>query len=98
MRDRTSDVEALAKIKWNLDHYGPLDAEPFQWSRFESPAHAALEAVREAGWLPPDEVARRVDEALTEVERRISDARPRVIGPLDAVRIVRAYREEVRHG
>src|SRR5688572_27527257 len=43
----------LARIKWRLDHYGPLYAEPFQYSRYASPAHAALSAVEESGWRPP---------------------------------------------
>ena len=39
--------ELLAQITWRLHHYGPIDAEPFRYSRHESPAHAALSAVEE---------------------------------------------------
>lgn len=36
-------------VWWQIMHYGPLDAEPFQYSRFESPAHAALVALAQTG-------------------------------------------------
>jgi hypothetical protein len=36
------DPEVVRLVNWRIAHYGPLDAEPFQYSRYESPAHAAL--------------------------------------------------------
>jgi hypothetical protein len=65
-----AEADLLAAIKWRLDHYGPLDAEPFQFSRYESPAHAALDAVQEY-------VAARVAEANSDRdhwEREYDDA------------------------
>lgn len=55
-----ADPELIAKVKWRIDHYGPLDAEPFQYSRFESVAHAALEPVAAV-------VAAALDDGLSEV-------------------------------
>ncbi len=54
-------ADVVAKVKWRLDHYGPLDAKPFQYSRFESPAHAAIDGVRDALGLPEALGAGEVD-------------------------------------
>lgn len=47
-----SDADVLREVQWRLDHYGPRDAEPFQYSRFESPAHAALSVIYERLGVP----------------------------------------------
>lgn len=39
----------VSRIKWNLDHFGPLRDDGTPYSRFESPAHAAADAVYD--WL-----------------------------------------------
>lgn len=60
-------AEALAErarraIQWRLDHYGPRDAEPFQYSRFESEAHAAFDAVLTSEWLAAHVAAEGAEE------------------------------------
>src|SRR5688572_24831826 len=45
-----AEREALvSRIKWNLDHFGPIRDDGQPYSRFESPAHAAADAVYD--WL-----------------------------------------------
>jgi len=50
-REAQAEVELLAAIQWRLDHYGPRDAAPQQFSRFESEAHAAFDAILASDWL-----------------------------------------------
>jgi hypothetical protein len=72
----------LAEIKWRLDHYGPRDAEPFQFSQYESEAHAALSAVED--WLgsQPTSSGRRTPRLNAPSERRRdSTAFPTACGP-----------------
>lgn len=64
-----SDEEAddlLAKITWRLDHFGPIAEDGTHHSRFETPAHAALDAVED--WLKAIET-NRILTALNEREK-----------------------------
>lgn len=57
--------EVIAAVNWRINHYGPLDAEPFQWSRYESPAHAALSVVAERFLVvDPAEAREKIARAL----------------------------------
>jgi hypothetical protein len=50
-----TDPAVLKAANWRINHYGPLDAEPFRWSRYESPAHAAFSAIFDAAAAPTTE-------------------------------------------
>lgn len=58
----------LKRIKWRLDHFGPIKEDGSNFSRFETPAHAALDAVED--WLLMIE-AERILTALKKPEEPI---------------------------
>jgi hypothetical protein len=63
---KLSDVEVadlLAKIQWRLDHFGPIAEDGSHHSKFETPAHAAMEAVED---FLVDIDARRILSAITD--------------------------------
>ena len=78
--------ELLAKITWRLHHYGPIDAEPFRYSRHESPAHAALSAVEE--FLAARARPASADTGQGEAERALDEV---VFEALDVAHDQHAY-------